>query len=157
MCDDAGKRVCYSHPWPSDSSCCNVCRVCYAHLPARRLAHCKDSFSTLSSFFWKVSHARWAFNTYLIFEVGLGMWQWKIQCKRSFVLQKALVTQWYVECFEREAQTSVRPEYRHQWKQSPGKFKSGMTSEDDCPSQQASARKDRWIPLLSSSFLEDVL
>lgn len=56
------------------------------------------------------------------------MWQWKTQCKRSVVLQKALITQCHVECFGREAQTSVqslKPEYRHHWKWSPGKFKWG--------------------------------
>lgn len=132
-----------------------VCLLCYAHLPARRLAHCKDSFSTLSSFFWKVHHARWAFNTYLIFEVGSGMWRWKTQC-RSFVLQKASLTQWHVEYFEREAQTlaqSLEPEHRHHWKQSPGKFKWGNDKWGWLPISTNNCKEGK----MDCSPLEDIL
>lgn len=115
-----------SHPWPSDSSCCNIF-LCYALLPARHLAHYKVSLSTSLSFFWKVHHARWTSKAYLVFEVESGMWQWKTRCKRSVVLQKASVTRWHVECFEREGQASaesLQPQYRrHHWKWSPSKRK----------------------------------
>lgn len=47
-----------SNSWPSHSSCCNIFLMCCAHLPARHLAHCKDSLITSHSFFWKLHHAR---------------------------------------------------------------------------------------------------
>lgn len=145
-----------SHPWPSDSSCCSIFLMCYTDLPVRHLVHCKDSLSTASSFFWKVHHARWSSKAYLIFEVESGMCQWKTQCKRSAVLQKALVTWWHAECFEREGRTSVeslQPEYRrHHWKQSPGKLKWKNDKWGWLPITTSDCKKERWIPPLLMPF-----
>lgn len=150
-----------SHPWPSDSSCCNIFLVCYALLPVRHLAHCEDSLSTSSSFFWKVHHARWSSKAYLIFEVESGIWQWKTQCERSVVLQKASVTWWHVECFEREGQTSVeslQPEYRrHHCKQSPGKLKWKNDKWGRLPIATNDCKEGKMDSSSLDAFLEDVL
>lgn len=74
--------------WQCDSSCCNICLVCYTHLPARRLAHRKDSFSTLSSFFGNCS------SPYQMDSLHLPYFWGRI---RHLSYKKAVINQWHVD------------------------------------------------------------